>query len=308
MFWRVELDKSGAILTCDLVPDQGKNGGRVIFVEAETKATACSNAKAWHERRKTLRARCDKKRSDDLKARRKAGLCTVCGRPAGPGKRPYYGQTVSASVCQPCSTTLAARRTERENGAAPKMRAHRISPEEAVVSALRTRKLRLGLGTVLKKFDALGPVAFREWLVAEIQRRTLAAKDQAMPLPKRVAAAPNGHAIAPDLDGVAPLKLVPVKRGFSVRIRCGNGANPRFTIRSYDESVASLRARRMSALARAMVSAGRATEAPAILKMASEQISEVAFEGALARNLEMPPGSDFESALYAYDPVAQAAE
>lgn len=47
MWWRVELDKAGAILKVEQVEAREKGTSRICFVEANSKAEACSEAKAW---------------------------------------------------------------------------------------------------------------------------------------------------------------------------------------------------------------------------------------------------------------------
>jgi integrase len=78
------------------------------------------------------------------------------------------------------------------------------------------------------------------------------------------------------------ISLTPTRHGFSVRIRCGKGQNPRFTIKLHDEPAARVRALRMGELARVLVAAGRTAEAPVALKRAAETATEADFESITA--------------------------
>src|SRR5688572_24033944 len=66
-------------------------------------------------------------------------------------------------------------------------------------------------------------------------------------------------------------ELTRVKGGWSVRIRCGKGQKPRFLLRVEDESAARARAATMTELARLLVAAGKASEAPVVLRELAEQ-------------------------------------
>lgn len=83
-WFRVELDKSGAILRCEQVEAKEAGGRFVRFIEATTKAEACSAAKAWHEAHKAKdRARQAAVRR--AKAARKE--CRQCTQKAEKGRR-----------------------------------------------------------------------------------------------------------------------------------------------------------------------------------------------------------------------------
>jgi integrase len=72
-------------------------------------------------------------------------------------------------------------------------------------------------------------------------------------------------------------KLEQVAGGWSVRLRCGKGQNPRFVIRLAREFETQARAAKMAELARLLVRAGRTTEAPVILRKAGEQTTAAGF-------------------------------
>lgn len=161
MFWRVELDTAGSILSCEQAEVKGRSGGRVIYVEGETKAQACSNAKQWHEHRKNYMRTFTK----DLREKRiRDGLCVACGK-----ERSRDGRR----TCTKC----ANKQSDRDK-AGPAGR-ERLTPEEAArrqeMQSADWRKRRGGskgttLRTVLRRFDESEPEAFRAWLVAEIVR------------------------------------------------------------------------------------------------------------------------------------------
>jgi integrase len=72
-------------------------------------------------------------------------------------------------------------------------------------------------------------------------------------------------------------ELTRVKGGWSVRIRCGVGQNPRFVIALQDERAAQARADKMREFARLMVAGGKTVEAPTMLHRAAEQTTAAGF-------------------------------
>jgi hypothetical protein len=161
MWWRIELDKSGAIKTCEQVELAAKSTSLVRFVEANSKAEACSDVKSWH-RRYLEKAR-ERTRSRIESARAK-GMCVGCkARPA----------KAHRSTCQRCLDQTVKRRRDVRNGAPVRVL---LTPEQAQAhvreSKERARRNRV-LIECLKQFDARGPEAFRAWLVAEIERRSV---------------------------------------------------------------------------------------------------------------------------------------
>jgi integrase len=93
------------------------------------------------------------------------------------------------------------------------------------------------------------------------------------------------------------MKAITIKRtkdGFSVRLRCGNGQHPRFTIALHDERQALTRASRMAEMARALVKAGRTDVAVLTLTRAGEQTNDADFEsiaGAVRKLCAQRPGA-----------------
>lgn len=176
-WWRVELDKSGAILTCDYVADKGRNGGRVIFVEADTKANACTAAKAWHRRFIEYQ----RGRSAKYEARNiAAGLCAKCRAPKPP-------ERLAKRQCADCTARQIARAKAVKAGLVEKK--HKPTDEELVerharyierapvrraaseACAKRRAKRTVSLVALLELLDKVGPTAFRAWLVTEIEQR-----------------------------------------------------------------------------------------------------------------------------------------
>ncbi len=174
MWWRVELDSTGAILTCDFVPDKGRNGGHVIFVEASTKPLACSAAKAWHQRKLArvavnLRGMRDKRRAD--------GVCTRCSAPMAP-------ERMGKTRCHACvDDQRAGRREQKSAGRHRKVLSAEEIRENARICQRRINRRRCERTwqSLLDQFDRLGSNAFRAWLVAEIAQR-LDVAEQAQPI------------------------------------------------------------------------------------------------------------------------------
>jgi len=176
MFWRVEIDSEGSIKTCDLAESKGKNGARVIYVEAETKHQACSAAKLWHQRyTASKRERC--RRYSD--ARLASGKCGACGK-----EPPKAG----CKTCQACISKINARAKAAKAGlievrprpspeqvlernrerARRHAERHRRGAYAADVARIErsTRDTYLPVTLLLGKLDELGPEQFRVWLVA----------------------------------------------------------------------------------------------------------------------------------------------
>jgi integrase len=64
------------------------------------------------------------------------------------------------------------------------------------------------------------------------------------------------------------------KQGWSVRIRCGSGQNPRFVIPLEDEHAAKQRAEKMRQIARMLVAAGLTEDAPTVLRKVAAQTTD----------------------------------
>lgn len=159
-WFKLTLDKSGAILTCEQVDAAEKNGTLTCYIQATTKVEACSDAKKWYQNRSCLRAASNRKGRE---ARRLAGLCVDCGNSPVLKKR---------KTCDRCVNRRRQRRDDIKNG----IRAVRapLSPEQALAaqkaSAARWGKRRISASTVLEILDRAGPDALRRWLVELIEK------------------------------------------------------------------------------------------------------------------------------------------
>lgn len=102
------------------------------------------------------------------------------------------------------------------------------------------------------------------------------------------------------------ITLTSTRQGFSVRIRCGAGQNPRFTIKLHDETAARARAQRMAELARMFVVAGLSTRAPGLLKAAGEQQTTADFECIYAQAREMCASAPLRDAPAATEETFEA--
>jgi hypothetical protein len=163
-WWKVTLDSSGAILTCEQVDTVSKGTSRVTYVQATCKAEACSAAKFWWDRVKAHnRARAAERKL----AKRSRGLCETCGKTPPETKR---------RKCRRCLDRLNERAQARLAGA-PRIRPTYASAEEAHrVNLENQRKYResrraerrcnLRYTDLLRKFDEIGPAAFRAWLAS----------------------------------------------------------------------------------------------------------------------------------------------
>lgn len=168
-WFRVETGKDGSVLSCEEVEAKGKAVGSVVrFYEAADKADACRQAKLWWSHKKEIDRDYSEKRQ---KIRRKAGLCSRCG------KNPRAKNRVN---CEPCQKLRIARAKELAEGA-ERIRPTYETPEAALAAKIASRdKVRtehpenlvlIGGMIVLKKLDELSPgeaPAFRSWLMTRI--------------------------------------------------------------------------------------------------------------------------------------------
>lgn len=165
MWWRVELDKQGAILSCAHVEMSGSSRGRIRFVEADSDAQACSRGLSSY-RRSLERSRSAAKRMRE--ARRAAGECIRCGiKSAG-------------SLCESCLRLERERAKDLREGADPVRNSYPSEELAAEAHAARVKAGRLRfsdrhkgrpayeLKTLLAKFDSMEHAAFRDYLVERI--------------------------------------------------------------------------------------------------------------------------------------------
>jgi len=139
MFWRVELDKEGSIKSCELAEAVAKSGGKVAYIEADSKTNACLLAKLWYQ----SHLKRDRDRQKKVRAAKSAsGECRECKAEAEPGKRH-------------CKAHLS-----RANS-----RFHGETPGRLPIG------VNVSIYQVLSKFDALGPDGFRAWVVNKISAK-----------------------------------------------------------------------------------------------------------------------------------------
>lgn len=155
MFWKVELDKEGSILSCEAVESKGRSGALIAYIEAETKALACSGAKTWHETRKRKALAYSERVRND---RAKSGKCTNHGC-----KMP----------CRRCSEKNARYRERKATGTL--LKPWHETAEQAL-EAKRTAQRRfarmlIDIRMVQARLNELGPERFREWLRLEVDAR-----------------------------------------------------------------------------------------------------------------------------------------
>jgi hypothetical protein len=152
-WFRVELDRSGAILRCTQIEAVEENKRLVCYVQAVDKAEACSKAKSWSAERIAARKATFQRRRDE-------GKCARCERPAVPGQK-------TCSAHRPLSAAARANQQAAWDRAAAREAAKEACGE---------------LPRILRRFDALGPEKFRSWLVAEIECRSLGGAGAALDL------------------------------------------------------------------------------------------------------------------------------
>lgn len=156
MWFRIELDNTGAILSCVEVELAERQNRFVRFVEAPDKAGACTSVKDWYA------ARCRKMvlaKQEKTARRHSEGRCTECETPAAPG-----GKMCARHIELRRSYGKEKRRRERE-GIAPPLRGN------AQLTYLVAHEPQLRASRVLYEFDKRGPEGFRVWLVELLRDR-----------------------------------------------------------------------------------------------------------------------------------------
>jgi hypothetical protein len=159
-WWRVEIDASGAILSCKEVEIEGNAQKRVLYFQAADAKEAVQSAKEWYLDYRARRTKSSKKYADNAWA---AGRCMTCGN-----KKEKDRQHLTK--CRSCEQRCSQRRVAKKAGAPLLVKKH--TPESAREAMKVAAKLQVRLPMILKKFDSMGPADFRAWLVAEIERRT----------------------------------------------------------------------------------------------------------------------------------------
>lgn len=159
MWFRIELDGTGAILSCTEVELAEKQGRLVRFVEAPDKAGACSSVKQWYEHRCRTMV---EKRQVMIARRHAEGKCTDCEKPSAPGVKM-------------CQTHIERRRAY---GKRDRMRARGEAPPperpirlEPRIAYLAQCEPALKASRIIFELDRLGPVAFRAWVMSLLREK-----------------------------------------------------------------------------------------------------------------------------------------
>lgn len=173
-WFSVEHLKDGSIGKVVEVEAKGRSGAVVRFYEAGDAADACSQALAWYARY-AEKAR-DSAR-EKLRAKRADGLCTG----SGCRRQPRDGKSMCRECLEKTSKRSAAIKRRRRAGDSSNLRLHPGGPEGVMNRRIQNSRARhdsiksLPGGRtanryrqILDKFDGLGPVAFRVWLVSKI--------------------------------------------------------------------------------------------------------------------------------------------
>lgn len=171
-WFRIEHLKDGSLGEVTEVDTKGRSGSNVRFYEALTKTDACKQAKEWYEKYRA-NSNAGIKRLHDK--RLSAGLCISCGE----SPRCISVKGISRH-CRECLTHVAELAAARRAGT-PVGRPQHKDPVKTKQMAVErnvrgneTRKEKYGslyaynLACLLTKFDAIGPLAFRQWLVDKI--------------------------------------------------------------------------------------------------------------------------------------------
>lgn len=170
LWWRVELERDGSVKTCERVEyvATDKTVSRV-YVQANNAAQAVAKAKSWYERRKEVRRKSDNKRNAE---RQTAGLCRNCT------------EKVCARSVRFCEKHLDEANAAQRRWAAGESKPVLVpNPVEAHERQRETHKALLRqyvqLRVVLMMFDKMKPKQFRDWLVAEMAKRSAPKKEAA---------------------------------------------------------------------------------------------------------------------------------
>lgn len=164
-WWRVQFHTDGSIKNVDET-EYVTAPGRVVsyvYVQANDKASACSAAKKWWDKRVAIRKKAD------AKSRHSRIALGLCSKP-GCGRKPREGK----KTCQECAdraSSLSRESLESRASGVPDRRLSDKTPEQRMEDFRADQKVRRCDTTwlaLLKKFDELGPVSFREWLLSHV--------------------------------------------------------------------------------------------------------------------------------------------
>lgn len=154
-WFRVEHDKDGNILSCEEVDAKGRAGSVVRFYEAANKADACSQAKAWWERRLQQNREYQRQRRQNNARTGRCqdhGCALPCARCAK--KRADYRERAKLGI------QLKPQHREAEDALAAKREA-----------GTRYRRWLIDIRLVAEKHAALSAESFARWLRKEQEAR-----------------------------------------------------------------------------------------------------------------------------------------
>lgn len=175
-WFKIEQGADGTILSCVEVEAKGVKCGTVRFYSAVDASAACYAAKKWYKAHRIKHNSWQRDHREKIKGN---GECVTrfsgCTKVVEPGK----------SRCANCKAKAlageTARRARHKVGDMTDLRLHPGGPAQVMqnqraAANAGTRKLREAAGgarayealLMLRKFDSLGPVAFRAWLVSKI--------------------------------------------------------------------------------------------------------------------------------------------
>jgi hypothetical protein len=173
LWWKVTLDKTGAILSVEQVAERSKDGKLTCYVEALDKAGACEHAKRWHANYCAKnRARMNRKHAE----RKAAGACVDCGAVPEEG----------LARCCRCRERNRINSLRHSRGLSVPLRVTPIEEQRARLTRnsriAALRKCNLSWRSLAHKFDSLGPEGFRAWLdekALECEAKVRSAEPQA---------------------------------------------------------------------------------------------------------------------------------
>lgn len=162
-WWRVEVDSTGEIVSCEQVEEEKRGTTRVSYVWGSSRVEAVQRARDWHKRHLRYQSESAKRLASK---RRAAGQCRHCERPICPDSR-YV-----------CSEHLEKRREwnrrHRHGETTPRVPANSVKLKEEHDAHHRLyARLTEQLPELLRMYDELDgkPTAFRHWLQREIEAR-----------------------------------------------------------------------------------------------------------------------------------------
>lgn len=177
MWFRVELHKDGSVASCEVVEGKLRDGKHVVYVEADSKEKAVTDAVAWYKRIR------DRNLATKIRLRTEK-RCVDCGAPAQDGYR-FCAKHLEIRRARnnerykkfgrKRADPLAPRRSEAESAAqyqekkrAAERRFAASIREEFGMSGAQLYQRRRVLREVASAYDS-DPRGFRSWLTAKLK-------------------------------------------------------------------------------------------------------------------------------------------